>query len=262
MFAVLKTGGKQYKVAKDDKLTIERIFAEPGEAVQFNDILMLGGDKVTVGAPMVDGAAVQAEVLDQIRGPKLINYVKRRRKHSSQRKKGHRQYLTTVKITEILASGADKSGVKAAIGTGSVSAAALGAAAALTVKKAPAKKAASAKADDKPKAKKEAPKKEAAPKAEKKAPAKKAAPKKEEAADTGKPSNLLDAPKGEKDDLKLISGVGPKLEDTLNSNGVWHFWQIAEWKKADIAMMDDLLSFKGRIERDDWIKQAKTLAKG
>ena len=80
MFAVLKTGGKQYKVAKDDKLTIERIHAEPGEAVQFNDILMLGGDKVTIGAPMVDGAAVQAEVLEQIRGPKLINYVKRRRK--------------------------------------------------------------------------------------------------------------------------------------------------------------------------------------
>lgn len=251
MFAVLKTGGKQYKVAKDDKLTIERIHAEPGEAVQFNDILMLGGDKVTVGAPMVEGAAVQAEVLDQIRGPKLINFKKRRRKHSSQRKKGHRQYLTTVKITDILEKGADKSGVKAAIGTGSVSGAALAAAAA-TTKKAPAKKAAP-KAEAKP-----APKKEAAPKAEKKA-----APKKEEAkADVAKPANLLDAPKGEKDDLKQISGVGPKLEDTLNSQGVFHFWQIAEWKKADIAMMDDLLSFKGRIERDDWIKQAKALAKG
>lgn len=272
MFAVLKTGGKQYKVAKNDKLTIERIFAEPGEAVQFNEILMVGGDKVTVGAPMVDGAAVQAEVLDQIRGPKLINYVKRRRKHSSQRKKGHRQYLTTIKITDILEKGADKSGVKAAIGTGSVSAVALGAAAAVTAKaatkKAPAKKAA-AKAE-KPAAKKEAaPKKEATPKAEKKEPAKKAAPKKAapkkeeaKAADTGKPANLLSKPKGEKDDLKLISGVGPKLEDTLNSNGVFHFWQVAEWKKADIAMMDDLLSFKGRIERDDWIKQAKKLAKG
>ena len=256
MFAVLKTGGKQYKVAKDDKLTIERIHAEPGESVQFNEILMVGGDKVTVGAPMVDGAAVQAEVLDQIRGPKLIHYVKRRRKHSSQRKKGHRQYLTTVKITEILASGGDKSGVKAAIGTGSVSAAALGAAAAVTAKKAPAKKAAP-KAQAKP-----APKKEAAPKAEKKAAPKKATKAEAAPAADGKPSNLLDAPKGEKDDLKLISGVGPKLEDTLNSNGVFHFWQVAEWKKADIAMMDDLLSFKGRIERDEWIKQAKTLAKG
>ena len=257
MFAVLKTGGKQYKVAKDDKLTIERIHAEPGESVQFNEILMVGGDKVTVGAPMVEGAAVQAEVLDQIRGPKLIHYVKRRRKHSSQRKKGHRQYLTTVKITEILEKGGDKSGVKAAIGTGSVSAAALGAAAAVTKKKAPAKKAAP-KAEAKP-----APKKEAAPKAEKKKAAPKKAAKAEAApAADGKPANLLDAPKGEKDDLKLISGVGPKLEDTLNSNGVFHFWQVAEWKKADIAMMDDLLSFKGRIERDDWIKQAKALAKG
>lgn len=282
MFAVLKTGGKQYKVAKDDKLTIERIFAEPGEAVQFNEVLMLGGDKVTVGAPLVDGAAVQAEVLEQIRGPKLINFVKRRRKHSSQRKKGHRQYLTTVKITEILEKGGDKSGIKAAIGTGGVSAAALGAVAltstganADTKKAAPkkaakpaAKKAAAKKEEPKKAEAKKAEPKKAAAKAEKKAEPKKAAPKKaapkkaEAKADTGKPANLLAKPKGEKDDLKLISGVGPKLEETLNTQGVWHFWQIAEWKKADIAMMDDLLSFKGRIERDDWIKQAKKLAKG
>ncbi len=252
MFAVMKTGGKQYKVAKDDTLKIERLAAEEGDKVQFNDILMLGGDKVTLGEPMVKGAAVQAEVLEQIRGPKVINYKKRRRKHSSQRKKGHRQYLTVVKVTDILASGGDKSGIAAAIGAGSVSMAALTADA---PKKAPAKKAAPKKAEAK----------KAEPKAEAKKPAaKKAAPKKEEAAPAagGKPANLLDAPKGEKDDLKLISGVGPKLEDTLNTQGVFHFWQIAEWKKADIAMMDDLLSFKGRIERDDWIKQAKALAKG
>lgn len=72
----------------------------------------------------------------------------------------------------------------------------------------------------------------------------------------------LKKPQGKADDLKLISGVGPKLEKTLNGLGFWHFSQIAKWKKADVTIVDDELSFKGRIERDDWIKQAKALAKG
>ena len=121
MFAVLKTGGKQYKVQSGDVLRVERLAADAGETIQFNEILMLGGDAPVVGAPMVDGAAVQAEVIDQIKGKKVINFVKRRRKHSSKRTVGHRQKLTLLRITEILASGGDKTGVKAAIGTGSVS---------------------------------------------------------------------------------------------------------------------------------------------
>jgi peptide/nickel transport system ATP-binding protein len=72
----------------------------------------------------------------------------------------------------------------------------------------------------------------------------------------------LKKPQGKADDLKLISGVGPKLEQTLNKLGFWHFSQIASWKKSDISIVDDELSFKGRIERDDWVKQAKALAKG
>ncbi|MCC5956089.1 MAG: 50S ribosomal protein L21 [Natronohydrobacter sp.] len=120
MFAVLKTGGKQYRVQAGDLLRVERIAAHAGETVQFNDILMLGGESPVVGAPMIEGAGVQAEVIDQIKADKVIHYVKRRRKHSSQRTKGHRQKLTLIKITDILASGADASGVKAAIGTGSV----------------------------------------------------------------------------------------------------------------------------------------------
>ena len=171
MFAVLKTGGKQYKVANGDVLKVEKLAGEAGDKVQFNDILMLGGDKPTIGAPLVGDAAVQAEILEQTRGPKLINYVKRRRKHSSQRKKGHRQYLTVLRVTEILAKGAGKSGVAAAAG---VSAAAV-------VAEAPAKPAAK-KAPAKPAAKKEAgkpaAKKAAAKPAEKKAAAKKPAAKK------------------------------------------------------------------------------------
>ena len=238
MFAVMKTGGKQYRVQSGDTLRVEKLAADTGETVQFNDILMLGGDKVVVGAPTVDGAAVQAEVIDQVKGDKLSNFVKRRRKHSSQRTKGHRQQLTLLKITEILASGGDKTGVKAAIGAGSVAGVAVAAAAAKPAKKA------------------------AAPKAEKKAEAPKAEAAEVPATDGTKPANLLtEARGGQPDDLKKISGVGPKLEGLLHENGVFHFDQIAAWTADEIAYMDDKLSFKGRIERDNWIEQAAEFAK-
>jgi large subunit ribosomal protein L21 len=116
MFAVLKTGGKQYRVQAGDVLRVEKLAAEAGDTVQFNDILMVGA---TVGAPLVAGAAVQATVIDQIKADKVISFVKRRRKHGSQRTRGHRQSLTLVRITEILEKGADKTGVKAAVGAGS-----------------------------------------------------------------------------------------------------------------------------------------------
>ena len=130
MFAVLKTGGKQYKVQAGDVLRVEKLAANAGDKIQFNEILMVGGDSVTVGAPTVKGAGVVAEVIDQIKGEKTIHYVKRRRKHSSQRTKGHRQQLTLVRVTEVLASGADKSGVAAATGTADARRAAHNAAAA------------------------------------------------------------------------------------------------------------------------------------
>lgn len=119
MFAVMKTGGKQYRVQAGDVLRIEKLAADAGDTVQFNDVLMVGA---TVGTPMIAGAAVQAEVIDQVRGEKLIHFVKRRRKHGSKRKKGHRQSLTVVRITEIMETGGDASGVKAAVGAGSASA--------------------------------------------------------------------------------------------------------------------------------------------
>ncbi len=229
MFAVLKTGGKQYRVQSGDVLRVEKLAADAGEKVQFNEILMVG---TTVGTPTVEGAAVQAEVIDQIKGEKVIHFVKRRRKHSSKRTKGHRQQLTLLRITDILASGGDKSGVKAAIGAGSVSAAAVAAAK-------PAKKA----------AKKAAPK---ADKAEAKAEAK-AAPKKA-------PAKKAAAKAAGADDLKKLSGVGPALEKKLHEAGITTFAQIAGWKEADIADMDEKLSFKGRIEREGWVEQAAKLA--
>ncbi|MEZ5779750.1 MAG: 50S ribosomal protein L21 [Paracoccaceae bacterium] len=226
MFAVLKTGGKQYKVQAGDVLRVELIAAAAGDKVQFNEILMLGGDKPKLGEPLIKGAAVQAEVIDEIKADKVITFWKRRRKHSSQRTRGHRQKLTLLRVTDILATGAEKSGVKEAIGTHVARVAAHGSSGTASNKaeKAPARKAEAA------------PVKKAEP--AKKAPAKKAAA----------------------DDLKQLSGVGPALEKKLHEAGVTSFAQIAGWKKADIAEFDEKLSFQGRIERDDWVAQAKKLA--
>lgn len=102
MYAVIKTGGKQYRVQAEDVLTIERLEAEAQQTIEFGEVLMVGeGDSVKVGAPTVSGAKVVAEVVEQTRGPKLIAFKKRRRK-SSRRKKGHRQDLTKIRITEIV----------------------------------------------------------------------------------------------------------------------------------------------------------------
>ncbi|WP_371039003.1 50S ribosomal protein L21 [Rhodosalinus sp. FB01] len=213
MFAVLKPGGKQYKVAPGDTLRVEKLAAEAGETVQFNEVLMLGGDEVRLGAPFVDGAAVQAEVLDQFKAEKVIHYVRRRRKHSSKRTKGHRQHLTLLRVTDILASGAESTGVKAATGAGSV------------------------------------------PRA-----AEAVAPKGKPAA-TAKPQAAAPAAGAAEgaDDLRKLSGVGPKLAEKLNAAGITSFAQIAAWTEEDVARIDEQLSFKGRIEREGWIEQAKAL---
>ena len=145
MYAVVKTGGKQYRVAKDDKILVERLEGEAGASVQLDNVMMVvDGDKVTVGTPQIAGASVAAEVVEQTRGPKIIIFRRKRRKNH-RRTQGHRQDLTLLKITGISADG-----------------------------KAPAAK----KAATKPAAKKaDADAKPAAKKATKKATAKKAAPK-------------------------------------------------------------------------------------
>jgi len=104
MFAVFKTGGKQYRVAADDVLQIDKVQGEPGQIVAFGEVLVVGGEAVTLGKPTVAGATVAAEVLDQARGPKIIAFKKRRRKNS-RRKRGHRQEFTLIRITEILTDG-------------------------------------------------------------------------------------------------------------------------------------------------------------
>ncbi len=203
MYAVVKTGGKQYRVAVGDKVKVESINAQEGDKVTLDQVLMIGdGDNVEVGTPTLD-KSVEATVLSNGRGKKL-RVVKFRRRQNSRTRTGHRQNYTELEITAI--------GGKAA------------------AKKPAAKKAA-------PKA---APKKEEAPKA---------APKKA-------------AKKAEGDDLSKISGVGPVIVGKLEGMGITTFQQIADFTADDIARIDEELNFKGRIERDEWVKQAKEFLKG
>ena len=210
MYAVIKSGGKQYRVAVGDKLKVELLGAEVGDKVNFDEVLMIAdGEKIEVGTPALE-TAVQGTVISIGRGDKL-RILKFRRRQNSRTRGGHRQHYTEVEIT----------------GIGG---------------KAPAKKASSKKTA--------APKKVTPKKAvvEKKPVAKKAATPKKET--TGK------------DDLTKISGVGPVIVGKLEALGITTFKQIAAWKKADIEKFDAELNFKGRIDRDEWIKQAKELAKG
>ncbi len=214
MYAIIKTGGKQYKVSQGTTVRVERLDAEEGGKYDFNEVLMIvDGESVNVGTPFLEGLAVSADIKAHGRAKKVEIIKFKRRKHH-RKQMGHRQSYTEVEITSI--------GGKAA----------------------------------KPAAKKAAPKAKPAAKA---APAKKAAaPKAAPAAKTG--DTFLSAPQGTADDLKKISGVGPVLEKKLNALGIYHFWQVAQFTAEDIADVDDKLSFKGRIERDDWLTQAKQFA--
>ncbi len=100
MFAVIRTGGKQYKVAKDDVLSVEKLEGDVGATLIFGEVLMLGGDSPKSGAPLVAGASVTGEIVEHGRGEKVVAFKKKRRKNTH-RKRGHRQHFTTVKITEI-----------------------------------------------------------------------------------------------------------------------------------------------------------------
>jgi len=224
MYAVIKTGGKQYKVAEGDRLVVEKIEGEAGDQVVFGDVLMLGGDNgVTVGSPLIDGAQVIGELVELRKGDKVLVFKKRRRQNY-RRKKGHRQWEAFVSISEIVLPGAKPK----------------------TAAKAKAKPA--AKAEDAP-AKAEKPAAKAAPKAAAKAdkPAAKAAPK----------------AKAANDDLTQLNGVGPAYAKKLNEAGITSFAQVAAWKAADLDALDaDIPGIKAKAETGDWVKQAKDLAKG
>ncbi|RWL18365.1 MULTISPECIES: 50S ribosomal protein L21 [Mesorhizobium] len=227
MFAVIKTGGKQYRVAANDLLKIEKVEGQVGDIVEIGHVLAHGeGENVTFGAPFVDGALVTAEVVEQGKNRTVIAFKKRRRQNS-RRKIGHRQLLTTVRIAEILLGGAKPT------------------------KKAAAKTEAKAEVAAKTEAKAEA-----APKTEAKA---EAAPKKEaKASETAAP--LFKAPKGEPDDLTVIKGIGPVAAGQLNEQGIMTFAQIAKLSDKDVARIDEHMPFSAD-QITDWREQAKELAK-
>jgi large subunit ribosomal protein L21 len=108
MFAVIRTGGKQYKVAKDDVISVEKLAGEPGAVIELAEVLMIGdGAEVTTGTPLLAGASVAATVVEQARAPKIIVFKKKRR-HNYRRKKGHRQHQTVLRIGEIRSAGASQ----------------------------------------------------------------------------------------------------------------------------------------------------------
>ena len=209
MYAVVETGGKQYRVAIGDKLMVEKLEAQEGDDIQLDRVLMVCEDgNVNVGTPLVEGTAVGAKVLLQGRGEKIkVFKFKRRKKY--RKTQGHRQSFTQLEITSI---GGSKTAPKKA-----------------------AKKAT-------PKAVETStePKKVAA----KKAPAKKAAPKKASA-------------KGDK--LTDINGIGPVIEQKLKDMKITTFQQIADFTPEQIEQVGEKLNFKGRIEREEWLTQAKKL---
>jgi large subunit ribosomal protein L21 len=215
MYAIVKTGGKQYRVAPEDVLRVEKLDGEPGDTIVLDQVLMVATDKgVEVGAPLVEGAAVSCELVEQTRGRKIIIFKKKRRKHY-RRKKGHRQHYTVLRVLEILTGGA-KPSVK------------------------PKKAAAKPKTEAKPKA-------ETKPKAEAKP---KAAAKKEAKSEGGA------------DDISLIGGIGPVLVKKLNAEGITTFKQIAELTEEQIKELDEKLNLRGRIQREEWVEQAKELMAG
>jgi large subunit ribosomal protein L21 len=229
MFAVIKTGGKQYRVAANDLLKIEKLEANVGDIVEIGSVLAHGeGENVTFGAPFVDGALVTAEVVEQGKNRTVIAFKKRRRQNS-RRKIGHRQLLTTVRIAEILLGGAKPS------------------------KKAAAK--VEAKAEVAPEAKAEAAPKEAKAKKEAKA----EAPKDEVKAETAA-APLFKAPKGEPDDLTVIKGIGPVAAKDLAEQGIITFAQLAKLTDKDVAKIDEHMPFSAD-QIKDWREQAKELAK-
>ncbi|MBZ9994876.1 50S ribosomal protein L21 [Mesorhizobium sp. BH1-1-4] len=221
MFAVIKTGGKQYRVAANDLLKIEKVEANVGDIVEIGHVLAHGeGENVTFGAPFVDGALVTAEVVEQGKNRTVIAFKKRRRQNS-RRKIGHRQLLTTVRISEILLGGAK-----------------------------PAKKAA---------VKAEAKAEVAADAAPKEAKAKKDAPK-EEAKVEAVAAPLFKAPKGEPDDLTVIKGIGPAAAKDLAEQGIITFAQLAKLSDKDVVKIDEHMPFSAD-QIKDWREQAKELAK-
>ncbi len=239
MYAIVEIAGQQFKVAKDQKVFVNRLAGEEGDSVSFDKVLLTGdGDTTTLGAPAIDGALVDAKITRHLKGDKVIVFKKKRRK-GYRVKNGHRQALT-----EILIEGISLKGKK--------------------------KEASSAKKEEKPAAPKAAaPKKEAKAKKETEVSENLVSRAEHRAEDHHLEMNIDKllhsigtAKKADADDLKVINGIGPAYEKRLNEVGIYTYEQISKLKAAD---RDELSAVEGitreKIESEEWVKQAKELLK-
>jgi len=236
MYAVIKTGGKQYRVSPGDTLRVESLDADQGASIDIDQVLMVGeGGDVSIGSPLLSDAKVSAKVLSHGRGDKVRIVKFKRRKHH-RKQMGHRQNYTEIEITSV-------NGVTAP-----------------AEKKAAGKPAAAESKDDAKAAVATGKPNEGTQSSDNTATA--AAGAAVSTAAAGTALKFLDAPNGEPDDLKKILGIGSVLEEKLHEMGVYHYSQIAEFSASDIENINTHLNFPGRIERDEWIPQAKELTQG
>ncbi|SRX52367.1 50S ribosomal protein L21 [Aequorivita sp. CIP111184] len=246
MYAIVEIAGQQVKVAKDQKVFVNRLPVEEGKTVSFDNVLLIGdGDNITIGAPAIDGAQIGAKVVKHLKGDKVIVFKKKRRK-GFRKKNGHRQYLSEIIIESIVASGATPA------------------------KKEEAKKA-EPKKETKPAAKVETKKAEPKAKAKKEVEvSENLVTRAEHRAEDANIEMNIDkvlhsigtASKADADDLKLINGIGPAYETRLNEVGIYTWEQISKLKAADreeLSAIDGIT--RDKIESEEWVKQAKELLK-
>ena len=235
MFAVIRSGGKQYTVRESDEIRVERLDGDEGSFVDLTEVLMVGD---TVGAPLVEGALVSAEIVSQGRHRKVIAFKKRRRQNS-RRKIGHRQHFTQIRVAEILTDGKKPSNKP-------------------TASKKPAPKKATEALKDAAEATKDAV--ETATETVVEA-VEDAATIATGSTATERPEGpLFTAPEGEADKLTKIKGIGPVAEKQLNEQGITTFKQIAELSDDDIQRVDDYMPFSSAQIRD-WQGQAREMTK-
>lgn len=297
MYAVVKTGGKQYRVSPGDKLRVESLDFDEGESFDFDQVLMVSdGEDITVGSPLVGDAVVNARVLSHGRGKK-INVIKFRRRKHYRRQMGHRQNYTELEIVSVNGATAPPASRPSAKKTGNSdspastsdlaenAAATTAAVATLKFLDAP-----NGEPDDLKKilgigsvleeklndmgifhfsqiaefTSADIENVNAHLNFPGRIERDEWIPQAQELMQGGEGRTLkyLDGPEGEPDDLKQISGVGPVLEERLNELGIYHFWQIAKFEAKDIDLVNEAMAFPGRIERDEWIDQASSLANG
>ncbi len=257
MYAVIKTGGKQYRVAANDQILIEKLDGEAGDQVQFTDVLLVAnGDAIEVGAPLLSGVTVVGEIERQEKSATVYIFKKRRRKHY-RRRNGHRQLLTSVTITDILTGGAKpvakEKAAKPAKASSDEKSSAKGSSAKASSTKTSSAKTSSAKSSSATSTS------DASSSA-----AKAASGKASDASSLASPGAAAGsgAASGKSDDISLIGGIGPKMQKTLADMGITTFAQIASWTDADIEKLEEAIKPKGRIQREEWVEQAKELMAG